>query len=702
MALRSVIARPHQVLFVLVVAFFILTNLSWIVRDASPMYVVDSYSQASSVLHTIDSGWPTGPGEVSARLRALSHGGRPPLFELTTIPFVLAFGRSEDAIISVNLMYLGALMLGVYGLSKVVAGPAAGFAAMIAVASFPPIVHLIRGYRSYFGAIAAIAVTLYFLVLVLRDRKASSVWLAASACTAALMIHPLSVWALLVPMATTWILVALNPKRRPALESRGTAGTWAVRWGRDPLVLKALLPATLLPIAATISWYSVFGQRFFWFSGTLRSGWLASFRDMENVVYSFGWVPADLRWYPLTSPFTISLPLAVGTVAATVWLLLKGGILGRLLVLWLAAAYVLIPTMAGFHWSYGAFALPIVAAVLGSAAGAVPSGWRRTIAVFLVVIVSLLNFSIVTWGTPAFPDRIRRTWGVGETDCVRLGPHPATERRWPIGDVVADLVQVTNSLEKNDVTVFAFTPKIPYNIFAFALRQHWPETDIRFVGEGAPYWGAPYPVDQLLESEILIVRFPLADACSRPATNIFFPATACFFFDLPQEFSSSHAEVGQYQLPDGDVVRLLMRTSPATVEEIDATLTALGLQPKYTTRAVVLAASILELDGRLEEAATRLRAGAEISGQPPVTSAEIWSALGMLYLKLGEDDAAIEACCRAVELAPNHAAFFTRLGIVYMESNRIPEAKDALKKAIRLAPDMRWPRLVLEGLEAKD
>ncbi|MFV1994363.1 MAG: tetratricopeptide repeat protein, partial [Verrucomicrobiales bacterium] len=352
------------------------------------------------------------------------------------------------------------------------------------------------------------------------------------------------------------------------------------------------------------------------------------------------------------------------------------------------------------HWSYGAFAFPLVAAVLGSAAGTVPSGWRRFTAVSLVVIVSLLNFSIVTWGTPVFPDQIRRSWGVRETDWVHLGPHPAAERRWPIGNVVADLVQATAASDKKNETVFAFTPRIPYNVLAFTQRQHWPETSIRFAGEGSPYWGAPYPVDQLLESQFLVIRYPLSDACSQPATNIFFSATACFFNNPPQEFSSSHAEAGRYRLPDGGVVELLMRTSPVTVEEIDATLTTLGLEPKYTTRAVLLAASILERDRRPEEAVARLQAGAETGGQPPVTSAGIWSALGMLSLRLGENDAAVEACERAVELAPGHASFFTRLGIVYAASGRIPEAKEALKEAIRLAPEMRWPRQVLEGLEA--
>lgn len=700
MTLRPVTVSPHNVLLVLVIAFFVLTNLSWIARDARPMSVVDSYTQASNVLRAVDSGWPTRPDDIATRIRTLSQGGRPPLYELTTIPFVLAFGRSEDAIISVNLVYLGILMLGVYGLANSVAGRTAGFAAMIAIASFPPIAQLAREYRSYFGAIAAIAVTLCFLVLVLRDRKASAVWLAASACTVALLIHPLSVWILLLPMATTWILVALNPKRTSAPESRRWVGTWAVSWGRDPSVLKVLLPAAILPVAATIWWYSTFGERLVRFAETLRSGWLESFRGGEQLVSGFASVPADLRWYPLTSPFVISLPLALGTVIAAVWLLFKGRPLGRALVLWLTASYVLIPVMGGFHWSYGAFAFPLVAAVLGSAAATVPSGWRRSTAVSLVVIVSLLNFSIVTWGTPVLPDQIRRPWGVWGKSQVLLGPHPAVESRWPIGDVVADLVHETAGSQENDAMVFSFLPKIPYNLLGFTLLQHWPETEIQIKGERSPFWGASYPVDQLLGGDFIIVRFPLSDVCSQPTTNPYLSATACLFQNPPQEFSASHSEVGQYRLPDEGVIQVWRRTSPVTVEEIDATLKSLDLQPKFTGRAFLLAASILERDGRLEEAAARLLEGSNIEGQPPATTADIWSVLGMLFLKMGKNDAAIEACTKAVELAPDHAALLTRLGIVYGRSGRIPEAKGALKEAIRLAPDMRWPRQVLERLEA--
>lgn len=61
--------------------------------------------------------------------------------------------------------------------------------------------------------------------------------------------------------------------------------------------------------------------------------------------------------------------------------------------------------------------------------------------------------------------------------------------------------------------------------------------------------------------------------------------------------------------------------------------------------------------------------------------AEGWHALGMVLLKRGMLEAAIQATNRAAELAPNDEMTWTSLSIMLARANRIHEAEAAVAKA---------------------
>jgi hypothetical protein len=680
----------------LIVVFFVLTNLSWIARNTSPFLAGDSYVQASGVLRAVDDGWPTSAEDLSISLRDLSQAGRPPLYQLATVPCVLFFGRSQDALLAVNLVFLPILMFGVYGMAKSIAGRSGGIVAMIVIASFPTIAQLTRSYRSYFGAYAAIAVTLCFLVLMLREKRVRYAWAAAGACSAALLMHPTSLRVLFVPMAMTWVWSALFPAGGADSPGSGGVRSWVLARIRDPFIVKGLLPAAFLPFFSAGWWYASFGRNLFSLYGIVNSGWIADYRGLKTVS-SFGEGPADLRWYALTSPSAISLPLAVGVVLAAIFVLIRWNLVGRFLVVWLVAAYLIIGSQSTLNWSYAGFAFPIVAAVLGCGAASIRSSRGRRVAFFALVAASLLNYSIVTWGGPSLPRTLSRYWGIGCQPCaVPLCPDPAFSGRWPFGEVVATISEEAPTAPATPVSVFVLTPGIIPDVFNYTAVEHWPDKETRFVGPQSPLWGIPFPIDVLLNSEWLIVRRPLFTVCNGSLRNFYQSAAACFLQDPPREFEVAHQLIGRYRLPDGDHLDLLRRTTPLTLEETDATLARLDLERRFTVNGEILAASFLEREGRLDEAISRLDSAAAIDGLPPVSGSRVLSSMTMLLLRMGRIDAAVDTGREAVLITPRDAVARIRLGLALKRAGRLEEAKKELEEACRLDPAMRWPHAELE------
>ncbi len=84
-------------------------QLDWIRADRSFSPAPDSYVYLSRLLAYLDG--PDGDGAPGVALGELSFRGRPPLYQLLTVPFLAVFGRSEDAATAVNLPFLALLLL---------------------------------------------------------------------------------------------------------------------------------------------------------------------------------------------------------------------------------------------------------------------------------------------------------------------------------------------------------------------------------------------------------------------------------------------------------------------------------------------------------------------------------------------------------------------------------------------------------------
>lgn len=650
----------------LLALFFVLAAFSWIVRDTTPMTVWDSYAEASNVLRVVDAGFPKTLGALSERLKTLREGGRPPLYQIATIPFVWIFGRSEDAIVSVNILFFAILLAGTYGFARAVGGRAAGLGAMIAIACFPPVIYLSHQYRMYNGAVAFVAVALFLLVCLFQRRTVGYVWASSLAVVMALLMHPVAARILFLPVVTVWVTVLLAPPN--GATGRRDQSLWRRLIGRctAPVVLKGLIPASVAVLGCLWAWYWLYGQYLMHIFVTMRTGWLQAFRGAAKMHGEVPWVTGDLRWYPLTTAYAISMPLALLVVIGSVWLVAKGRTLERFLVLWLGAAYLALGLQTRLSWTYGAFGLPLVAAVLGASATLrMPTKMRR-VTVGGLVLFSLFNFAAVTWHLGFVPRQFARVYGMRPQPCgPLLCEKPAQHLYWPITDVVEALrTAESGPAISKPVKAFTLTPRIPSSCFDFISGRFWGWNELRFVGSRFPGWGRSFPFEDLLRSDWIIVREPLDGTC-RGSWNPYRRALACFLMHPPGEFQRGHVLARRFGLQGGGSIALLKRTGPVTVAEVEATVKGLGLAAKYVTESSLVTAAILEREGKTAEALSRLEASEQVGGQPPWTRARILTTLGWLQMKEGNLD----------------------------------KARKALSEALLVAPVMRRPRVLLSRLE---
>jgi len=613
----------------IIILLFVLANLSWIARSTAPWPDGDSYLQAEKVLLALEQGIPVTPSQIGTFLETISHGGRPPLYQLASIPLVLIFGSSQDAFATINLLLLALLMFAVGRTATLLTGKrAAGLLAMVAVACFAPLIHMTSIYRLYYGGMTLAALTLWLLTRLWNDRTVRNAWLTAISSAATILTHPMAGLVLLVPLLTTWAVLGFASWRGATDPEHGLD-----RIRGKHLITRGLLPSSLVPILVAAAWYFTLGRPLVHMSHKFSSAWAASFRGSSVVAWNARWAAKGGIWYAATAPLALSTPITILVVVASLCILWRGTGLQRWFVAWLLAAYLLIGFRETFTWYYGSFGLPLVAVVLAAGLTLLPRPSLRTAAMAAVLGSSLLNFSLVTEGVPRPtnpPCRLARLWGAGYGRPLLLTPSPPVSAHWPFGDVVSRIVRW--GIPKGPWFMEVFVgPRMLASPCNFTRARFWPDKRLRFLEVAEPSWGREFPLDAFLRSRWIAVTHPLT--LWRESTNPYQKALASFLQDPPPEFLRTHQLDSIYTLPPWGRLKLLRRTAPLTVAEVDATMDHLELPPKYLTRGDLVAAKLLEQEGRLREAIDRLEKAARVEGQPPALRKRIRHRIAELLAK---------------------------------------------------------------------
>jgi len=640
----------HRYLGVLIV-FFLLTNFGWIAKDTRPWPVIDCYGAAVNVMRAMGQDPAVKIDTLSSFLSHISRGGRPPLYQLCTVPFVALFGYSEDAFLAVNLALLVIMFVAMYNVGAELNNRLAGVVAAVAVACFPPIVHILRQYRSYSGALAFVAVTLWALFVLINRRSIYAAWASATAATIAILMHPMAVFVLFLPMASTWLwLFFQSPGPQAHWNNTSWHGFLRERF-RAHLFLKGLLPAAGLPVLFVIGWYASYGQANLDTFKILNADWISSFRGHGKTVAGFLDFPTDYRWLALTSPHMISLPLAVFSGFFTIWLLFRRGATGRLLSLWIIAAYLGVGVYIHvLNWQYGAFLLPILGAIL-----ALPGKNLSIIVSGLILFFSFANYSFITWGAPHLPSRLEHILGLWWDHSQLALCHDApVVQYYPYGSVVSSVNTKDRTDGKNSVAVFVGAG-LNARSFQFISLRFWPHRRMTFIQTGSQQWGTPFPVKTLLYSQWFVVRTDLPRwYWMKSQPNHYTRATTILFRDPPKIFRESLVEAGRFPWPgEGDVV-LYRRIRPPSLEEMDAIVAALDLEPRYVTQSSLIAAELLKKSGQPQKALERLEKAGAIVSQPPQLRARILAEAAGLLMEEGRFKEAAQHAREATHLDPGN------------------------------------------------
>jgi hypothetical protein len=355
--LRFLLEHKECVALAGLILIVTVSSIAWNIQDTRPMPRRDSHDYLALTLRFSDRVRAQGAAELWRSLDELSFQGRPPLYQLLSLPFIWLFGRSADAAVSVNLLFQALLLFSTYGIGKEVKNAKAGLLAAFIVAAYPPVLNLSRVYMPHYAEVACVALSLWLLLVLLRTRSVKIAWLfGASLGFGALIRHFSAVIYLPIPTIVFgfyMLFFQTEPRRPPSL--KGTPA-WLLGRLRDPFVLRGLLPAALIAVALSAPWYLSRGQELLRIAQAVTA-W------QGTLTLGFGDTLPPFWWFALTAPNAISnvfaLFLAIGLLVGIV----KRRTPWSVLVLAFVAIYCALSVYTIRAWMQFAPVLPVAAAM---------------------------------------------------------------------------------------------------------------------------------------------------------------------------------------------------------------------------------------------------------------------------------------------------------------------------------------------------
>lgn len=210
-------------------------NLAWLLADTSLLTMTDSYGYLYRLLRFVDTFDPSAPSKLWQALGDLSAWGRPPFYQLITVPFVLLFGRYEDAALAVDLLFLAVLAVGAYGAGSLAGGFRAGLLTSFLACTYPPIVHLHRTYSAYVAVPSMVALAIWALIGLVKTRSVGTAWFLSLALALGLLIHPSFSYIVgpVVLLVVPYVVLFQCPPKMPASVTsapRRSRRSWALLW----------------------------------------------------------------------------------------------------------------------------------------------------------------------------------------------------------------------------------------------------------------------------------------------------------------------------------------------------------------------------------------------------------------------------------------------------------------------------------------
>jgi hypothetical protein len=571
-------------------------HLIWLVQDHGPLPIPDGYIYLTKLLRVIDAP-PSSLSRVWSSLDALSPGGRPPLYQLLTIPSILLFGRSVAAACTVNLIFIPILLVYTYRFARSICGARAGLLAAFLVGTYPPIVHLTRNYMPYSILPACGILSLWLLAELSRHRSAKSAWLFGASLAFGLMVHPQFLRFAAPTTIIFGLYIWLFPKKtEPSLRRSGIVSQIKARC-TDPLFLKGLLPAAFIVILSVLPWYLTAGYRLLAVTRSLNSGSMEEYRG--KAVLTIGFESAETAfWFLKTAPGTISWILAIFVVVGVLFGILKRRPSTWILVVSLVSTYLIFDRLTTRAWWGLAVVLPVGAILTSLWVAEIRPRWLSLSLTVLCVAVGSFNFSMVTWGlnpslepVAAFLGAPLKTGTCRRRAALPLCPAPVR----PAPEHLPEFEAVRRiagdpKCQKKACRLLKVGGSMSWLQLRYFIAAYYPGRALYVAGPRSPNFGKPYGTEDLLRCDFLL--YPTG---KRAGKNIYASATLEFLRAPPQAFADAHRKLGIYKgTAKQQSLILIRRVAPLSALEAEVSIAALNLDEKYMGQRFVTLSALYQ------------------------------------------------------------------------------------------------------------
>jgi len=596
---RTLIAPTYLTLASLIILSSI-TNLVWLVQDDRPLPAGDDYAYLSSALAFFDRHGFWGVTDPSA-LRGLGLLGRPPLYQLLSMPFLALFGRSEDAAVAVNLLFLALLILSTYGIAQVAKNSKAGLLAAAVVASYPPVIHLSRRYLPHLAVAAFAGLSLWLMMLLLRDRSVKVAWLFGISIGLGLLCHPSALWIVPVPAAVCAVYLVffdVSPKCPSNLKQ---TPSWLMRKLRDRFVSLGLVPGALTAFGLACSWYLTQGRKLLEFYQLRMRPDLQEYRGFATWAEGFMGVEPGFWWYAETALHTISYFFSALLIVGLVVAIAMRRATTSFLVVTLVISYYVLSQQTSLSWRFFVAVLPVAAALTGIAVVQIPARLVRGGLTVVCVAVAVFNVSLLTWGVRPWSRPIAAALGapLASGTCVRRDPYalcstpPRVEpETWPMRPIVQAILDDPNCQGGRYCALMLLRGGGMWlGKFRYYLQRDWPRARLLLSNPGVSNEGGPYRFEALLKSDYLLYQ-NISDPSSYG--DLHEAATVRFLQTPPPSFAKAHEAVTTVGFPDGSEGKLVKRIRPLSMEEAQESIAALDLPETHKAGTEALLREIHE------------------------------------------------------------------------------------------------------------
>lgn len=285
--------RFYLLLLALLILVVTWVQLRWILQDERYQPFVDPYPQQT--LTIADHLSAHGLADLPQLVMETRIGPRSPLYQFGAALFVLIFGRSLDAMLGLNLLLNGLMLVGAFSAGRLIKNEQTGLLAALLVASLPPIVQLTRIIRPHSVLPALIMLWLWLLLRLFKHHRVRDAWLFCLVLLLMFWLHPNAIYMVLPPTLLFMLALIFARDVDAAVVASGGATPWRVKanwvWGRlqRPFIRKGLLPGLLVAGLLAAAWYVVVLKAVLTLTEVSSSSWATEQYGFPDVAPSFFW-----------------------------------------------------------------------------------------------------------------------------------------------------------------------------------------------------------------------------------------------------------------------------------------------------------------------------------------------------------------------------------------------------------------------------